>query len=143
MSKEELWRLAIGEKNTDYYVKSFLHIENGSPWRAMWNWGAFFTGPLWMIYRRFPVYELCIRGYLSTLGFMYASNGVESPFNIVAVAAVYCLFFPVTANVIYFYRIRKLIAKNSNSSVDEIKILLQKNFRTEFEVIRERTKWPF
>ena len=135
---DELFRSAIGNKNTNYYLDVFKNLKEGNYRYALWNWGAFFFGPFWMIYRRFNIIEICIRSYMAVLACLYSWNLFSFPINIGIMLFVYCFIFPVTVNIIYFYKINSLIKKNSSLSRNEINSVLRKKFRTEFEVINER-----
>lgn len=49
-----LYRLAVGDKGSDYYLNSFFDLEKTGSYRyaLSWNWAAFIFNWLWLLYRK-------------------------------------------------------------------------------------------
>ncbi len=50
----KLYRLAIGDKGSDYYLSSFFELEKTGSYRYAfsWNWAAFIFSWMWLLYRK-------------------------------------------------------------------------------------------
>lgn len=129
---EDLWRAAIGPRNTGYYLPRFaaLHAEGRA---ARWHWPAFFITFYWLLYRKLwgwaALYFVLPYLVLLLLGGIAAATGgagaVLTGVLWLAALAAYYLVPPLVANQLYFARCAKLIERQRQSSRSREQLLAQ------------------
>ena len=60
ITKERLYRAAVGESKANFYLPMFLAFEESESSRRSWNWAVLFFGPFWFLYRRMFVASLVL-----------------------------------------------------------------------------------
>lgn len=120
---EEIWRAAIGPKNTEYYLTRFRE-QHASGRRSLWNWPAFLLTFYWLLYRKLwlPAIGYFVLPYviLAVVGVAAASLGASKDSGDAIMGMVWLAYFgvvfiapPMFANSLYYSRIRALIAQHS------------------------------
>lgn len=137
MKESVLYPCAIGERNRDYYLEVFSYIDDGKFWKAMWNWAAFFFGPMWLGHRRLGVHYVFFSTVVCGLPILVVVEFMEYPVSIFFSIAIYCMFFPMSANLFLHYKIRRFIQENPDAMTEEsLCEELQRRFRTQLDFIR-------
>lgn len=129
---EDLWRAAIGPRNTGYYLPRFAarHTEGRA---ARWHWPAFFITFYWLLYRKLWGWAalyfvlpylvlLLVGGIAAAIG--DAGAGFAGALWLAALAAYY-LLPPLVANQLYFARCAKLIERQRQSTRSREQLLAQ------------------
>jgi hypothetical protein len=131
ITKERLYRAAVGEARADYYVPKFLAFEESESSRRSWDLAVLFFGPFWFLYRRMFVAALVL-GILAPALFYWLCGvaigvvlqappqswlwGVSSfIFNF--------LLMPVYANFLYFSSVQKRIGSLREKLPDDGAVL--------------------
>jgi hypothetical protein len=132
ITKEQLYRAAVGQSRANFYAPKFLAFENSDS-RRSWNWAPVFFGFVWFIYRRMYVFAL-VFGFLAPVLFYWLSAvaiglvwrapaeswlwGVPSfLFNFVLI--------PMYANYLYFSSVEKRIGALREKLPDDAAVLEQ------------------
>ena len=109
-----LLQLAIGDKNTSYYMDFLQRAED---WPASWNWPAFFTTTGWMLYRKLwaewliyafavPIVALIVG---TIIGAVSGNPMVGIGLYYVVMAVVALALAPIYANAMYARKIKRLV----------------------------------
>lgn len=129
---EDLWRAAVGPRNTGYYLPRFAarHAEGTA---ARWHWPAFFITFYWLLYRKLwgwaalyfvlPYLVLLLVGSIAA-AIGEAGTGFAGALWLAALAAYY-LVPPLFANQLYFARCAKLIERQRQSTRSREQLLAQ------------------
>jgi hypothetical protein len=137
MVYKELYETAVGKKYCKYYLAAFENIENGVYWKSCWNWWAFIFGPFWMFNRRFSKLKVLSRIVFTTITILYVADNIKYPINVTLISIIYCLVFPVAANILYRYEILKFIERNTSQDEASKKIFIRQRFITEIELAQK------
>lgn len=123
---EEFYKVAVGPKNQDYYLRIFHRFENDGKAGVSWHWPAFFVTFFWLLYRRmwrnaliyFVLANLLIIP-LAVLGAMAGGSvgAVISSVNLLYSAATFILP-PLYANALYYRHCKEKIEVARASSLD-------------------------
>jgi hypothetical protein len=94
-------------KNVDYYVLKWAARDAAGNVRITWNIGAFFGGPIWLIYRK--MYSQTVVYVLGAAVLSLVVNSLSKP-----LASVTNLIFPVAlgcaANSLYYSKVKREVA---------------------------------
>ena len=105
---EKLYKLAIGDRNCDYYLSRFKTFDKGNgSLHASFNIYALCFGIFWLLYRK--LYVSCFIYILLTVAVSYFGTGaiILSLFSI----AYLWIYLPIYANSLYHNSIKKKILK--------------------------------
>jgi len=115
----ELYALAIGDKNRDYYLRRFEEFDREGT-KFGWNWPAFFFTFWWLMYRKMwgkaALYFILPNIIAAGIG---ASAAVAPGFAVFAYCAYLLGLFvipPLISNGGYYRHCQKLIASARNTS---------------------------
>jgi hypothetical protein len=131
ITKEQLYRTAVGEPKDDFYTPRFLAFEESESSRRSWNWAAAFFGPFWFLYRRMFVFALVL-GILAPAFFYWMCDvaiGVvlraspQSWLWSVPSLVFQCLLIPIYANYLYFSTVDKRIGSLREKLPDDGAVL--------------------
>jgi hypothetical protein len=130
ISKEQLYRAAVGKSGEAYYVPKFLEFDNSES-RRSWNLAALIFGVLWFLYRRMFVSALVL-GLLAPALFYWLS-GIAIQLVLQAPPQSWLWHFPalvfnwvlipVYANYLYFSSVEKRIASLRERLPDDAAVL--------------------
>jgi hypothetical protein len=117
----DLYKAAIGEKNTTYYLTKFEQFDQQGPGlKASWNWPAFFLVGFWALYRKMYGWFFAIWG-ISILA------GIAEKIDQTGLSAVFFLglwiAFSIYANALYHGKVRKKIEAARLTLRDESRLL--------------------
>lgn len=115
----ELYELAVGEKNRDYYLRRFEEFDKEGT-KFGWHWPAFFFTFWWLMHRKMwgkaALYFFLPNIIVIAIG---ASSAVAPGFAVLA----YCVYLlglfvipPLISNAGYYRHCQKLIASARNTS---------------------------
>lgn len=116
ITKEQLYRAAVGKPRDDFYVPKFLAFEESDS-RRSWNWAAVVFGPFWFLYRRMFVAALLL-GILAPVFFYWICDvaiglvlraSPQSWLWSVPSLVFECVLIPVYANYLYFSSVERRI----------------------------------
>jgi hypothetical protein len=130
ITKEQLYRAAVGKPKDNFYATRFLAFEESES-RRSWNWAAVVFGPFWFLYRRMFVFAL-VFGILAPALFYWLCDvaiGVvlrASPqswlWSVPSVIFNF-LLIPVYANYLYFSSVEKRIGSLREKLPDDGAVL--------------------
>lgn len=122
-STDDLLAVAIGPKNTDYYLR-YLEKSEGSPWQASWNWPAFLVTSLWLLYRKVWLGWL-MYVFLLPMGLLAVTAAIGAGLGETIGTAIYLLgfaalmfAFPVWGNALYKRKLTALVEKAQRLHTD-------------------------
>jgi hypothetical protein len=122
MEQQEYYRVAIGEKSTDFYLSRF-HLFDSKGVGPSWNWPAFLVTFYWLLHRKMQFFALL---YVLLPLPLAAIDGIIFPGNDVAVAAISLLYLaaafvvlPRYANALYYRQLKRMIDKAREESCDK------------------------
>jgi hypothetical protein len=114
---DEFYRAAIGPQNQDYYLRKFLHFDQGGT-RLSWNWGAFFQTFYWLLYRKMWLNALAYFVLPYVIMFTLAFFGTLIGFGEGTVGTAYLLMLaalfvgpPLFGDALYHRHCRQKIAE--------------------------------
>jgi Protein of unknown function (DUF2628) len=120
---EELWRRAIGPRNTDYYLWRFQRKHDGDT-SLGWHWPAFFILTFWLLYRRMWGWAAlyCFGGFAIGIpaGLIARHLTPEAGVALIrwstillTLAAIVLGYVvaPLVANNLYYLHLKKMIAR--------------------------------
>jgi hypothetical protein len=118
ISKELLYRAAVGKAQENFYVAKFLAFEESESSRRSWNWAAVLFGPFWFLYRRMFVFALVFGILVPALFYWMCDVAIglilraspESWLWSVPSFVFQCVLIPMYANYLYFSSVEKRIA---------------------------------
>ena len=114
-----LFETAIGQKYQTYYAhKFFAFDQKGSGLIMSWNWGAFFFGGVWALYRKMYGWFFAWWFVALMVGVLSSIPNVQLQLVLAAVASVSWLGFAVFANSLYYSRIKAWIATANKANTD-------------------------
>lgn len=121
--EELFYKVMIGPKNQDYYLKHFAHFDDEGHAGITWNWPAFLFTQFWFLYRKMWGYAALyfVVPYIAAIPLGVVSALGNEKATIVAYAVwVLILVFgpPLYANALYYRHCRKKIESARNSSGD-------------------------
>lgn len=108
----DYYKVAIGEKNTDFYLIRFDRFYSGGS-LVSWNWPAFFVSFYWLLYRKMwvwaLVYFLASFAILSVDGIINSNLTQAAPFGGFIYLVVLYIIFPMYANYAYYRHIKNIM----------------------------------
>jgi serine/threonine protein kinase len=109
---EKLYKLAIGDRNCDYYLSKFKTFDNGNGLQASFNIYALFGGVFWLLYRKLyglsSIYVLLIFT-ISYLEEILPNEGLVF-LNLFSFAYL-SIYLPIYANSLYHNSVKKKIIR--------------------------------
>ena len=116
-SQPELYSVAIGSQNRDYYLRYFERADAAGKAPVSWHWPAFFVTFAWLLYRK--MWALAALYYFAPLIFAFFLGTLialvptlSGPLTILFYIVV--LFAPpMFANALYYRHCRKLIEQTA------------------------------
>lgn len=119
-SKDDCYRAALGPTNQAYYLAFFRRADSAGKLLLSWNWPALLCSAFWALYRKMYLwfFVLWVMAALSTL-LERAGAGWYS----VLVGVLPFVVFPVYANSLYHYSIKKRIEISMSSISGHSRVL--------------------
>ena len=112
--------VAIGDSNTDYYIR-YLEGAGDRNWVPSWHWPAFFITLGWLLYRKLWLEWFLYVFVAVVTGALVAFALGETVGAIVIVLGCYFVLTPMFANALYARKLRRLVTTAAAHSDDREK----------------------
>jgi hypothetical protein len=123
LSNDVLYRAAVGDFNSEYYVEKFERFdEQRSGYTLNWNWPAFLFSVPWALYRKMYGWFFALLGIFVFAGIL-EKNGATLAAGLIF--WVVSITFGVYANSIYYNRILGKISAFRATTSDDKKFISQ------------------
>jgi len=134
MDSKEIYRILMGDKEYEKYKDRLEKLSKGGRCFPSWNWGAFFFGGFWLLYRKrsglFLIYWLIV-SIVTSIGFHLGGFVV---YGLVPYLVVSKAIFPCYANQVIYIRLEQVV-RRIQSHPDPAECA--EHFRLSFSTIRD------